>query len=165
MKRLAILSTIFVLLAGVAYAQDDREPPASVFKQGELRQAGRLGSYCWSWQDESGSGGGKCVDTFRSDWPRLKEAAKGRRARITIKYPDLPDEISLTYWRRVDNDQQPVGEGTPIEFTSSSRSTDGGTVWDLTFETPGYRGRFYMRGFFAWNEKGDGFYHWRLKLN
>ena len=164
MKRLAVLSVVFVLLAGAAAAQDDREPPSSVFKQGSMRQVGKLGTYCWSWQDDMGSGGGKCVDTIGAAWPRIKQAVRGTRARITIRYPELPDDASLTYWRRVDKDQQPVGEGTSLEFTSTSRSTDNGTVWDLRFEVPDYRGRMYLWGFFAWELKGDASYYWRLSL-
>ena len=164
MKKLAVLSFAFVLLAGAASAQESHRPPRTVLKQGALRQTGKLGSYCWSWSTGPGEGGGQCVDTFSHQWPRSKEATKGAPARITIKYPDFPDQASLTYWRRVDTEKQPLGEGTDIPYTTSSRMVDGEAVWDLSFQLPDYRGQFFLDGFFAWEGVGDGFYDWRLSL-
>lgn len=165
MKRLAVLCCVFFLIAGTAFAQGEERPPRSVLKQGSLRQVGKLGTYCWSWMDETGSGGGKCVDYFRQVWPKPKDAGKGARARITIRYPDAPDDGTLRYWRRVDEDKQPIGEGTQLSYETSSRTVDGNTVWDLSFELPDYRGRFFLNGFFAWVGKGDASYTWRLVLN
>ena len=166
MKRIAVLSCVFVLLAGASVqAQEDRQPPRAVFKQEGVRQVGRLGTYCWSWMDEAGEGGGKCVDYFRHVWPRVKAALKGEPSRITLRYPDMPEDGSLTYWRRVDEDKQPVGEGTEVPYTATPREGQPGTVWDLTFDAPDYRGHFYLYGFFAWSGKGDASYHWHLTLN
>lgn len=165
MKRLAVISCLLVLLAGTAIAQEKRKPPRSVFKQDSVRQVGRLGTYCWSWSNDHGGGGGKCADYFRYVWPPVKNAVKGAPARITIKYPDPPDDLSLRWWRRVDDDRQPVGDGTELPYVLAPRTTNDTTVWDLSFDTPDHRGHLYLYGFFAWQSKGDASYHWHLSLH
>ena len=160
MKSPLIVLLTAVLLAGVvpAGAQEESRPPNLVFRSGDTRQRGNLGSYCW--ETPSGS---KCEDTFSYDWPPPDKADARARARVVIKYPDKPKQMSLDYWRRVNENGEPQGESRSIDFRLVSREARRGRVWDAKFRLPS-SGRFYMRAFGQW-DAGDGFYDFYIVLD
>ncbi|HWL64651.1 MAG TPA: hypothetical protein VNP73_01650 [Actinomycetota bacterium] len=160
MKRALICLLTFVALASVVpvAAQDESQPPDLVFRSGDTRQRGNLGSYCW----ESPSGS-KCEDTFSFDWPPPDQAKSRAKARVVLKYPEKPKQMSLDYWRRVNENGEPAGRPHGIEFRLEPRDGRRGRVWDAKFRLPS-SGRFYMRAFAQW-DAGDGFYDFNIVLD
>ena len=163
MRRSALLISLLLICSGVASASEHDRPPVAVLKALDVHQKGKLGSYCWSWENSDGSGSGRCVDYAGYRWPRVQRTDRNGDATITIRYEEAPSETSLTYWRRVDERRNPVGQGTELEHTLAPRPAGDATVWDVTFVVPGYRGHFYLAGFMRW-DAGDSSYAWHLRL-
>jgi hypothetical protein len=158
MKRLALLVGLILMIGSLPAAAQSRKPPDLVLKSEGVSQAGNLGSYCWTYGNQ-----GECQDTFSYDWPPAQPGKAGAKARVRLKRAEKPKQFSLDYWRNVNEQGEPQGDPTSIEYRLESKRVKGHKVWEAWFKLPS-KGHFYLRAFAQW-EPGDGFYDFHLELN
>lgn len=172
MRKLVIaaLMAAAVVAASVPAFAHDHRPPRTKLTARNVEQAGRLGSYCWiSAGDEPGFYERICVDAIFS-WPRAQRTRAGKNARIRIFKTTAPGELSLRGWRKVDENNFPVGDGRALDYEIEESTADGNTVFDVTFRLPDRPGHLYIEMFGTWQDtEGDGarqdaFWHYHLRL-
>ena len=171
--RKLVVSTLMVaavVAASVPAVAHDHRPPRTKLTARNVEQAGRLGSYCWSHAgDEPGFHERLCVDAIFS-WPQAQRTRAGRPARIRIFKTTAPEDFSLRAWRRVDENQFPVGDGRALKHQIRQATVDGRTVHDVTFRLPGRPGHLYIEMFGTWQDTEggdtlqDAFWHFHLRL-
>jgi hypothetical protein len=166
LKRSGVIASILLIaLAVPVLAAPDDSPPKIVIKSGDALQEGVLGDFCWG-ADEGQVG---CTGPQEYDWPPAERTAAGKRARVRIKRNDRPDQLTLEYWREVDEAGQP-SEGTAIEleYRLVKREREKGSVWDVWFRLPEEPGHFYLDLTGRWRDNDDGgeasyWFHLRLQ--
>ena len=166
MKRpIAATLVLGLLLADAALAN----PPNVRLRSGHVRQAGRLGTYCWSWEWETGGSGG-CFDQEGDDFQPARLARVDRRARLRIRRDVKPTRVSLHAWRHVDEDEQPIGRGRNVSKRVKKRTRNGRTRYDVIFHLPKKPGHLYLKLWADWTKqdfefgRGDAEYLFHLKL-
>lgn len=154
-RLLVAVVVAFAMLVPAASAQDP--PPNSVFRSGDVKQKGKQSTYCWD---------GTCADYIPTPPKKAVTAETGHRARIRIKYADKPDDLSLTYWRHLDQYGRPTGTSNELAFDLKARKVGGETIaWDAIFNLPKRPGHVYTQAFGFWsNPDGDSswMFHWKL---
>lgn len=163
MRRLAVVVVCLAAIVPPAVASEHDRPPATVLKATGVHQKARIGSYCWSWDNGDGSGSAQCADYFGYRWPRAQRGMRAGEATITIRHPEQPTQVDYTYWRRVDEEGFPRGEGQTLAYALAPRSVGDEMVWDVSFVLPDYHGRFYLSGHLQW-DNGDASYYSKLRL-
>jgi hypothetical protein len=163
-----LIMTMLVAVSGDVVAGKNERPPKTRLRSGAAKQRGNLGSYCWTWSNEDGTGGGLCSDTFQHDFPR-SEKVRSRQGFIRYRRAQRPSELSLTYWRSVDKDGQPTGKGHDLDRRIRKHTVDGEIVaYDALFRLPKDEGHYYLNAFVRWKMKngtgGDAFYDYHAKL-
>lgn len=151
-----------LILAGAkapANALEEEGPPKTALKEGERTlQKGRQGSYCWP----MGPGSGACAD-YAPRFPDVDRVARGSELTVRILEPQRPRSFELTAYRRVDNNDYPMGEGQSVPFDWRRVARNGKTVaWDAVFEVGQPDRHYYMDGFGVWR-KGDSSWYFHVK--
>ena len=155
---LAAALSLVSLVAALPAIAHDHEPPRSVLHQRSTEQRGKLGTYCWVYPDENQEGGyiQQCIDA-RVAWPRAKPGLPGRMARVRFHSAVQPDDLSIAFWRRLDDNDNPVGEGKTLESTLEPYLNDTGetVAWDLVFRLPARGRHLYLHAAGYWPDQ-DG---------
>jgi hypothetical protein len=160
--------TTLVAVGGDVGASKNERPPKTKLRSAGAKQGGNLGSYCWTWSNQDGTGSTVCSDTFQHDFPRA-EKVHSRRAFIRFKRAQRPNVQSLTYWRDVDGDGQPKGKREELDRRIRKHIVDGEVVaYDARFRLPKDEGHYYLNTFVKWKMKngsgGDAFYDYHAKV-
>ncbi len=130
----------------------NHKPPATRLNVGAKQQWGALTGYCWN---------GACVDGI--GFPTARRVPGDHRARITIYKDERPQGVSLTSWKKIDEDEVPIGPHKKVDFTLRKKREGGDTVWRVIFHLPDRRGHLYLNLLADW-DAGDAFWHFHLKL-
>lgn len=134
---------------------DDHKPPRTVLKSQVGNQRGLLISYCWTKADDGGF-----IATCADGFIRFRRALKtdSRAVRIRFKKSDAPQDLSIRRWRSVDENEQPVGKGKPVDYELKAHKSSGEIVaYDAVFKVPSNPGHFYVAAFGVWQDtEGSG---------
>ena len=154
MKRLLTAAIAVALLATCltpAWA-NHRHPPRAILKAPHTWQKGVLGTYCWNYVDKgSDEGVGFCADSLHS-FPEPDSSSAGEPAKIRLWAKRLPDEASVSFWRELDENGQPVGEPETFVSVVKPHRKDGQIVaYDVRFVFPETPGHLYMTAFVRWS--------------
>lgn len=173
--RALIAALVGVVLVGafVPVLAQHRRPPKVVVKAPGAWQRGVLGTYCWSYVDRgSNEGTGFCADSLHG-FPEAEPAGAGDPARFRLWAPKRPAELSILFWRELDENGQPVGDGEAIPAELRPHRKDGELVaFDALFDLPTETGDHYLWVFAKWEEiryghgrgEGDGSWDFHLTL-
>lgn len=172
MRKLVVaaLMAAAVVAASVPAVAHDHRPPRTKLTARNVEQAGQLGSYCWSHATEDpGVHERLCVDSIFT-WPRAQRTRAGRPARIRIFKTTAPEDLNLRAWRKVDENNFPVGDGRDLTYAMKQDTVDGRTVLDVAFRLPPRPGHLYIEMFGTWQDTEggetlqDAFWHFHLRL-
>ena len=167
-KHLALTLAVAALVSAVtpALAAVDKTAPKTILKAGDALQEGKRGDFCW------GADGGQvgCTGPLDYEWPPAERVDAGVRSRIRIRRNDQPEQVTLTFWREVDDQGQPQegDEGTELNYRLVKRERESGAVWDVRFRLPEEPGHFYLDMDGRWRDRDDGgeasyWFHLRLR--
>jgi hypothetical protein len=163
---LAVISaTTLSLWPGGATAHDHRIPRAKLVSK-KAWQRGRLQSFCWVTGRVNTNTA--CAGGAHS-WPPRDRTPGGRRAIVRINKVQRPRKLKLTRWRRIDDQQAPIGDGREVNYHLETTVHRGRIVQEARFHLPGKRGHYYLRAFGVWRDTVSGdrqnaTWHFHLKL-
>ena len=169
-------AVVFVVVLGIAPTKADaaassartlpRPPEAVLMKAGKELQKGRLGTYCWSTEDQ-----GVCSDTF-SDYtapPNTPRVGTPNTLRIRIHYADRPERIWLRWGHEIKK-----GRGIGIRIVEQSKprpirlervQKGGETVaWDVFFKVKRPGKHYYINFWAFWDEEEGGDSQWSFHV-
>jgi hypothetical protein len=151
--------------SGSAVAHDHRIPRVKVISA-KARQRGRLQSFCWV-TGHQGSNTACAGGAYT--WPEEDGTPGGKRALLRIHKIQRPRRLKITRWRRVDDQNAPIGEGREVRYNLSTELHRGEVVQEARFHLPRRRGHYYLRVFGMWrdvvsNEKQNATWSFHLKL-
>jgi hypothetical protein len=135
-----------------AGAHDHTIPRAKVISR-KAWQRGRLKSFCWI--TGRASTGTACSESTYS-WPSRDRTPADKRALVRIKKIQPPDRLKLTRWRRVDNHQNPVGDGKVVNYNLETTTHSGDVVQEARFHLPQKLGHYYLKVKGVWRDTISG---------
>ncbi|MEA2434528.1 MAG: hypothetical protein QOG54_1985 [Actinomycetota bacterium] len=167
------LSAALVILTTVSAWAHDHKPPRSFLSVQRAEQRGILGTYCWiAPGTEPDSYTQQCIDAIPT-WPRAVRATPGKETRVRFNSPTQPDDLSIAYWRHIDENGGPKGEATTLDATLEPIEDANGAVvaWQLVFKLPDRGRHMYLHAAGYWQDQdGSGnpqdaswTYHVRLR--
>jgi len=149
-----VASATLLGLSGAVLA-DDHKPPRTLLKSGGDKQRGLLISYCWTEADNGGF-----ITTCADGIIGFRRALKtdSRAVRIRFKKSQAPQDLSIRRWRKIDENDQPVGNGKPVDYTLKAHMSGNEIIaYDALFKLPSKPGHFYLAAFGVWQDtEGSG---------
>lgn len=149
----SLLLVVNTTLGGLATA-DDHKIPKVMLSTGTLKQPGnhvhshwmsREGRVCYSRDAEAPM-------TF----PTSVKHASGSVATIRLKKRQAPRSVTLTAWRRLNQNGRPAGPSEALAFELNPRVVDGQVVaWNVSFVPSAIRGHYYILFEGTWGDE-DG---------
>ena len=149
--------------AGPSLAVEKRPPRAVLRAHGETVQRGRLGSYCWSYQEpDSDYGVGVCADSIWS-FPEAAELRVPARTAIRFKKVQRPRRLGIAAWRDLNRHGYPKGDSERIAYRLRPVRSRGEVVaWDAIFSLREADRHYYIDAFPRWRE-GSASYTFHVK--
>lgn len=156
-RSLAALVTMMgilpVLGAASSVGAHDHEPPIAVFRQSRDRvQEGRLGSSCWTRKKPNGTFERYC-GTTGWNWPDHRSIVSGNRSRIRVFKRQAPSDFKVSIWRRITENDRPVGEPNEPRLETRRVVTPRSKVrHDIIFRLPEGTRDLFIRAVGYWRD-------------
>lgn len=161
MRKLWVSLGIAALILTATPVRAGDPPPNAIFKSGDSKQKGWVGSYCWD---------GVCADKVPSVPENAEKAKSTAKARIRIKHRVKPSGFSLEAYRELDEYGRPTGESETLPTKLRPHEKRGKVVaWDARFTLPEAPGHVYLFAAAAWphdpdRPEGDVYWTFHLRL-
>lgn len=166
------ISLLILLPTNQAALGSDHRPPRIVLRAGgEPLQPGQLAASCWTrLGDEPGEVITECNGAVW-DFPDAVNTKAEGFARVRIRKSQPPQELEIRRWRKVNQAQEPVGQGHKIDYELHPRldATSNEIVsFDAVFSMPPRKGHLYLRVSGVWQDEdaaaGDQDASWTLHV-
>ena len=125
------IGCLLLPMPGATVQADDHEPPFVYLMAHGARQRGYRGSTEWARGDSRGGCVGQAADVAGWAFPPPLRVDAGRvSAKVIFKKSDPPTRLVIRSWRKVNDQQDPVGRGRSVRYRLRSLSNRGEiTAW------------------------------------